>query len=156
MHTFVGEVSGCCEDVVGGVAGVVVRYEVVMVVGGEPEVVAMIVGVELAAVEDDADRAVAVGLVVAEDNCDCSNEQVPSRFRFRKSRTAITPVAHVRPKSHVKADSLKPGAVLMSASILSCAALMAGSVVVSALSWVSRSSRVVEAHVHAGGAISAR
>ncbi len=157
---FVGEVSGDCEDVVGSVVEVVARYEVVMevvmVVGGEPEVVATIVGLELAAVEDDSDKAVAVGLVVAEDDCDCNNEQVPSRFRFWKSRTAIEPVCHVRPKSHVKSDSLKPGAVLMSASILSCAVLISGSVVVSALSWVSRLSRVVEAHAHAGGAISAR
>ena len=156
MHVFVvGEVSGGCEDIVGGVVEVVARYEVVMVVGAEPEVVAIIVGVELAAVEDDLDRAVPVGLVVAEDDGDWSNEQVSSRFRF-PSRTAITPVCHVRPKSHVKSDSLKPGAVLISASILSRASLMAGSVVVSALSWVSRSSRVAEAHVHADGAISAR
>ena len=147
----VGEVSGGCEDVAGGV---VERYEVVRVGGREPELVAIIVGVELAAVEDDLVRAVLVGLVVAEDDGDWGNEQVPSRFR--RSRTAIEPVCHVRPKSHVKSDSLKPGAVLISASILSCASLMAASVVVSALSWFSRSSRVVEAHVHADGAILAR
>ena len=151
-----GEVSGACADVVGGVAEVVARYEVVMVVGREPEVVAIIVGVEPAAVTDDSDKAVPVGLVVVEDDGDWSNEQVPSRFKFWRSRTAIEPACHVRPKSHVKSDSLKPEAVLISASILSCASLRAGSVVVSALSWVSRSSRVVEAHVHTGGAISAR
>ena len=93
---------------------------------------------------------------MAEDDGDWSNEQVPSRFRIGNSRTAIEPVCHERPKSHVKSDSLKPGAVLISVSILSCAFLMAGSVVVSASSSVSRSSRVVEAHFHAGGAISAR
>ena len=55
MHVFVvGEVSGDCEDVVGGLVDVVARYEVLTVVGGEPEVVGILVDLELTAVKDDS------------------------------------------------------------------------------------------------------